>query len=201
MHSDFVRDAAEARHFTIRVAHEDNRGERVDIPVRVPSFKERSSFLRRRLRAVSSEIREMLSVKEQADVDAERGAKRFAIGGFVALSAYWVLVYWLTFTEGSPGWDVMECVREKPFGTIADDDQTRDLCGRARGPLPAESTDLVGLTGAMGVYLLALYLRRDLNYSAAFHMTMSRRRAALYTARGFSLERWRGASDRFARRR
>ena len=77
------------------------------IPVTVPSFEDRTHFLRRRLAAVDKELVSMQDIKNSCDTDAHRGAKRVAIGGFAILVTYWLAVLRMTFFTDL-GWDVME---------------------------------------------------------------------------------------------
>ncbi|KAJ5478687.1 hypothetical protein N7530_004196 [Penicillium desertorum] len=77
--------------------------------VTVPSFNERTYYLRMRLRKLSRRIQAMANVKEECDALAHRGAQRVAIGGFGILTIWWFTVYKLTFGT-SLGWDTMEPV-------------------------------------------------------------------------------------------
>lgn len=76
------------------------------------------------------------------------------------LSGWWGVVYYVTF-HTEAGWDLVEPI-----------------------------TYLAGLTTIMGGYLWFLYISRDLSYKAAMNITVSRRREALYEARGFDVPRW-----------
>lgn len=51
-------------------------------------------------------------------------------------------------------------------------------------------TYLAGLVLIMAGYWYFLYVSRDLSYKAALRTTVSRRRDALYRARGFDLDVW-----------
>jgi hypothetical protein len=69
------------------------------ITVRVPSFRDRTQFLRRRLRAIGLELRQMEQLKGECDKEAHRGAQRMALGGFGMLLVYWFGVARLTFYD------------------------------------------------------------------------------------------------------
>lgn len=100
---DFVRDAARGKEFTIEIEGSD------DVSVGVPSFHERTHYLRHRLREVTKSIESHVKLKSECDNEAHRRAQRMAMGGFSGLLTWWGGVYWLTF-ETSLGWDVMEPV-------------------------------------------------------------------------------------------
>ena len=51
-------------------------------------------------------------------------------------------------------------------------------------------TYLAGLGTIMGGYLWFLFISRELSYQAALKITVSRRQAALYQARGFDADVW-----------
>ncbi|KAF4607790.1 hypothetical protein EYR40_000125 [Pleurotus pulmonarius] len=125
---DFIKDAARQAEFSIHFKHEDDRsaaaqhdkddtrdidehkneGEHAEtvIEVEVPTFADRTRFLRRRLEFVKERLREMEVLKKECDYEAHRGARRMALSGFGMLVAYWGLVARLTFWDF--GWDVME---------------------------------------------------------------------------------------------
>lgn len=109
---DFIRDAARATKFTICIGAEDARGDEraiwARIPIEVPSFADRTRFLRRRLQLVAEELAQMETLKRQCDLEAHRGARRMALGGLGLLVVYWGAVARLTFWD--LGWDVMEPV-------------------------------------------------------------------------------------------
>jgi hypothetical protein len=98
---DFIRDAARARHFAL-----DIEGAARPILVAVPSFEDRTYYLRMRLRQRSLEIARMADIKKECDDVAERGARRVAVAGGAALVGYWVVVYMFTFRT-ELGWDVV----------------------------------------------------------------------------------------------
>jgi calcium uniporter protein, mitochondrial len=101
---DFIRDAARARYFAVEI-----EGAPHPILVGAPSFRDRTYYLRMRLRQRSREIARMADVKRECDAIAERGAKRVAWAGGSALVGYWWVVYIATF-RSDLGWDVMEPV-------------------------------------------------------------------------------------------
>ena len=152
---DFIRDAARGREFAVDI--EDHDGE---IRVAVPSFKDRTHYLRMRLRRMSRRIDHMSKLKNECDLLAHKGAHRIAQGGFAALAGWWGIVYYVTFHTDF-GWDLVEPV-----------------------------TYLAGLTTIMGGYLWFLYMSRDLSYKAAMNVTVSRRQNALYQEKGFDHAMW-----------
>ncbi|KAI8989238.1 hypothetical protein BD414DRAFT_330327 [Trametes punicea] len=104
--ADFIRDAARTREFTICIADPGEHEPHTEIPVEVPSFEDRTRFLRRRLAVVEKELAHMEELKKQCDEEAHRGARRMALGGFGILVMYWGVVARLTFWD--LGWDIME---------------------------------------------------------------------------------------------
>ncbi|KAG8623101.1 hypothetical protein KVT40_008077 [Elsinoe batatas] len=154
---DFIRDASAGNLFLISIEKYPH-----PIPVAVPTFNERTYYLRMRLRKVSGKIEGMAGVKADCDRIARQGAKRVAQLGFCGLVGWWYLVYRLTF-ETELGWDVMEPV-----------------------------TYLVGLSTLIGGYLWFLYHNREVSYKSAFHVTVSKRQAALYEKHGFDQSLWDG---------
>ena len=115
---DFIRDAARGQEFAVEI-----EGAPREIRVGVPSFNDRTYYLRMRLRKTSKKISDMAEVKELCDQLAHKGAQRVAMGGFGVLCGWWYLVYRLTF-ETDLGWDVMEPV------TVS-----LPLCSRSPHPL------------------------------------------------------------------
>jgi hypothetical protein len=154
---DFIRDAARAKEFEVEI-----EGNPEPIKIGVPSFNDRTFYLRQRLRKVSKEILEMASLKRECDRIAHRGGQRLAMGGCAILVAYWYTVYRLTF-ETDLGWDTMEPV-----------------------------TYLVGLSTLIGGYMWFLYHNREVSYRSALNLTISKRQSKLYEARSFNLSRWEG---------
>lgn len=152
---DFIRDAARGKEFSV-----DVEGAPAPIYIAVPSFQDRTYYLRMRLRKTSKQIADLADLKKECDTLAHRGAKRVAQGGFAVLVGWWYLVYRLTF-ETELGWDVMEPV-----------------------------TYLVGLSTLIGGYMWFLYHNREVSYRSAMNFTVSRRQSKLYEQRGFDLPRW-----------
>ncbi|PPR07824.1 hypothetical protein CVT24_003101 [Panaeolus cyanescens] len=127
---DFIKDAARAAEFRICISYDDNtgphsgetksnntkasqsdeneneaQGEHV-ITVAVPTFADRTKYLRRRLTYVKQRLEDMEGLKRDCDREAHRGARKMALGGFGMLVVYWGTVARLTFWDY--GWDVME---------------------------------------------------------------------------------------------
>lgn len=152
---DFIRDAARGREFAIEI---DGLG--TEMRVDVPSFNDRTHYMRLRLRRMSRQIDQLSKIKQECDMLAHRGAHRLAKAGFGALSIWWGTVYFVTFHTDA-GWDLVEPV-----------------------------TYLAGLTTIMGGYLWFLFISRDLSYQAALKITVSRRQNVLYQARGFDPAKW-----------
>jgi hypothetical protein len=152
---DFIRDAARGREFAIEI-----EGYGKELRVAVPSFKDRTYYMRQRLKTMSADIDAMSQLKKECDLMAHKGAHRLAQGGFGALIGWWGIVYYCSF-HTEMGWDLVEPI-----------------------------TYLAGLTTIMGGYLWFLFISRDLSYKAAMNITVSRRQSALYQARGFDQEKW-----------
>ncbi|CDO77366.1 hypothetical protein BN946_scf184787.g15 [Trametes cinnabarina] len=104
--ANFIRDAARTREFKIYITAAGEDEPHTEIPVEVPSFEDRTRFLRRRLAIVEQALARMEDLKKQCDEEAHRGARRMAVGGFGILVVYWGVVARLTFWD--LGWDVME---------------------------------------------------------------------------------------------
>lgn len=152
---DFIRDAARGREFSL-----DIEGYSQKLRVAVPSFNDRTYYMRLRLRKMSKQVQSQAKIKEDCDKIAYKGAHRLAQGGFGVLIGWWGVVYYVTFHTDF-GWDLVEPV-----------------------------TYLVGLTTIIGGYMWFLYISRDLSYKAALNVTVSRRQQALYQERGFDPDRW-----------
>ncbi|KAL5362139.1 hypothetical protein BJX96DRAFT_176882 [Aspergillus floccosus] len=160
---DFVRDASRAREFIVSI--EGAAGGVRQVHVAVPSFDERTYFLRMRLRRISEKIRRIAEIKNECDALAQRGAQRVAIGGFGVLTLWWYLVYKLTF-ETDLGWDTMEPV-----------------------------TYLASLSTLMGGYLWFLYHNREISYRSALDFTINARQKKLYQTKGVDLPLWESLID------
>ncbi|KIW11532.1 hypothetical protein PV08_10833 [Exophiala spinifera] len=152
---DFIRDAARAKEFEVEI-----EGSPRAIKVAVPSFNDRTFYLRQRLRKTSKQIADMAAIKKECDLAAHRSGQRLAMGGCGLLIGWWYVVYRLTF-ETDLGWDVMEPV-----------------------------TYLVGLSTIIGGYMWFLYHNREVSYRSALNLTISRRQSKLYELKGFDIQKW-----------
>ncbi|KAL9061281.1 MAG: hypothetical protein Q9162_000155 [Coniocarpon cinnabarinum] len=152
---DFIRDAARGREFGIEIESAPNQ-----IRVGVPSFGDRTYYLRMRLRKKAKEIADMAKVKAECDMAAHNAAQRIAYAGGGSLVAWSGVVAYLTFMTDL-GWDVMEPV-----------------------------TYLVGMAGVLIGYGWFLMNRREASYQSAMNLTVSRRQQAAYTKRGFNLPKF-----------
>ncbi|KAJ5090260.1 hypothetical protein N7532_008944 [Penicillium argentinense] len=160
---DFIRDAARTGEFIVTI--EGAPAGLGQIRVTVPSFNERTYFLRLRMRKLSRRIQGIAEIKNKCDALAHRGAQRVAIGGFGILSVWWYSVYKLTF-ETDLGWDTMEPV-----------------------------TYLVSLSTLMGGYLWFLYHNREISYKSALDFTVSARQRKLYQLHNIDLQLWESLID------
>ncbi|KAJ1028811.1 hypothetical protein NDA16_001976 [Ustilago loliicola] len=150
---DFLRDAARIGSFVIRI------GER-NVYVTVPSFEDRTRFLRASLYAKTEQIEQLVKLKAECDRIAHMGTKRLSFAGVAILSAWWGSVAFLTFCT-ELGWDVMEPV-----------------------------TYLTGLGTILGGYIWFLIHNREVSYRAVLNETTSRRQQKLYIEKGFNVERY-----------
>ncbi|KAE8348549.1 hypothetical protein BDV28DRAFT_143230 [Aspergillus coremiiformis] len=160
---DFVRDASRAREFIVSI--EGSPAGLRQIHVAVPSFNQRTHFLRLRLRNIAGRIQSIAEIKNECDALAHQGAQRVAVGGFGILAIWWYLVYKLTF-ETDLGWDTMEPV-----------------------------TYLVSLSTLMGGYLWFLYHNREISYKSALDFTINARQKKLYQTKGIDLHEWESLID------
>lgn len=160
---DFIRDAARAGEFIVTI--EGAPAGLGQIRVTVPSFNERTYFLRLRLRKLSRRIQGIAEIKHECDNLAHRGAQRVAIGGFGILATWWFTVCKLTFGTDL-GWDTMEPV-----------------------------TYLVSLSTLMGGYLWFLYHNREISYKSALDFTVSTRQRKLYQQHNIDLQLWESLID------
>ena len=152
---DFIRDAARAKEFEVQI-----EGNPKVIKIAVPSFNDRTFYLRQKLRRTSSKISDMATIKKECDEVAHRAAQRIAMGGCAGLIGYWYVGYRLTF-ETSLGWDTMEPV-----------------------------TYLVGLSCLIGGYMWFLWHNREVSYRQAMSITISKRQSRMYELKGFNLQKW-----------
>jgi hypothetical protein len=154
---DFIRDAARGKEFSVDIESAPE-----PIYVAVPSFADRTYYLRMRLRKTAKQISSMADIKTECDQLAHKSAQRVAQGGFAVLVGWWGSVYVLTF-QTDLGWDVMEPV-----------------------------TYLVGLSTLIGGYMWFLYHNREVSYRSAMNFTVSKRQDKLYQAKGFDVSKWDG---------
>lgn len=153
---DFIRDAARVKEFQV-----DIQGSPLGrISVGVPSFNDRTYYLRMRLRKISKKLRDLAIIKQECDMLAHRGGQRVALGGLGVMVSWWFIVYELTF-ETDYGWDTMEPI-----------------------------TYLVSLSTLMGGYTWFLYHNREISYRSALDFTINRRQQQLYQAKGIDLQLW-----------
>lgn len=80
---DFIRDAARGKEFAVEI-----EGAEKEIRVGVPSFNDRTHYLRVRLRKSSARLASMASLKKECDHAAHKSAQRLAIGGFGVLASW-----------------------------------------------------------------------------------------------------------------
>ncbi|OBT74482.1 hypothetical protein VF21_06931 [Pseudogymnoascus sp. 05NY08] len=153
---DFIRDAARGKEFAVEIEG-SREGE---IRVGVPSFADRTHYLRVRLRKLARRLDGMAKIKKECDHLAHRSAQRLAMGGFGILVAWWASIYHFTF-QTDYGWDTMEPI-----------------------------TYLAGLSTIMIGYLYFLWHNREVSYRSALHATVSHQQNRLYTARGFDIGTW-----------
>lgn len=152
---DFIRDAARGKEFAVEI-----EGAGSEIRVGVPSFNDRTHYLRVRLRKTARKLESLASIKKECDDLAHKSAQRLALGGFGVLVAWWGGTYYFTFMTNY-GWDTMEPI-----------------------------TYLAGLSTIMLGYIYFLWHNREVSYRAALHMTVSHRQNVLYAEKGFDVRRW-----------
>lgn len=99
---DFIRDAARGKEFTVEI-----EGASKEIPVGVPSFNDRTHYLRVRFRKTNRRLDQYVKIKKECDDLAHRSAQRIAMGGFGVLVTWWAAIYHFTF-QTDYGWDTME---------------------------------------------------------------------------------------------
>lgn len=88
---DFLREAARMGSFTITIGPRNVR-------VNVPTFEERTRFLRAALHQKTKRIEELTRVKDECDRIARRTTQRYAFGGAGVMSCWWLTVGILTFS-------------------------------------------------------------------------------------------------------
>lgn len=105
---DFIRDAARGKEFAVEI-----EGASKEIRVGVPSFNDRTHYLRVRLRKTSRKLGDLASLKKECDELAHRSAQRLAMGGFAVLIGWWGAIYHFTF-QTDYGWDTSEFLSSFP---------------------------------------------------------------------------------------
>ena len=80
---DFIRDAARGKEFAVEI-----EGAEKEIRVGVPSFNDRTHYLRLRLRKSAQRLATMATLKKECDHAAHKSAQRLAIGGFGILASW-----------------------------------------------------------------------------------------------------------------
>ncbi|KAL8721005.1 MAG: hypothetical protein Q9225_002210, partial [Loekoesia sp. 1 TL-2023] len=80
---DFIRDAARGKEFAVEIEGAPNQ-----IRIGVPSFNDRTHYLRQRLRKTSAKIMDLAAIKRECDIAAHKGAQRVAVGGAGLLVGY-----------------------------------------------------------------------------------------------------------------
>lgn len=68
---DFVQEAAKDRKFVIAIKEHESQEPKL-LKIRVPSFEERTQFLRQRLVEVTKEMQSLLDIKSECDVRIHR---------------------------------------------------------------------------------------------------------------------------------
>lgn len=120
--SDFIREGAATRKFCIDI--KDSK-ETMVITVNVPSFEDRTQYLRSQLGQLtdvrkcvlfhSSEttshriVQDQYRIKSECDELARKTAQKYALSVMAGLVGYWIVVFELTFYTNL-GWDMMEPV-------------------------------------------------------------------------------------------
>ena len=87
---DFLREAARIGNFTISIGARN-------VHVNVPSFEERTRFLRATLHEKTRRIEALTLLKDECDKIARRSAHRLAFAGAGVMASWWVTVGFLTF--------------------------------------------------------------------------------------------------------
>jgi hypothetical protein len=94
---EFIQRAAVDSEFTIALYQDEGQEPASVVRVKVPSFEERTQFMRSKLLSVSKEMRSLLEVKRECDDLAVKAAQRYAVTGFAGFLGYWAVIYYLTF--------------------------------------------------------------------------------------------------------
>lgn len=80
---DFIRDAARASQFAVEI-----EGASGQILVGVPSFNDRTHYLRVRLRQKTQKLDGLAKIKRECDRAAHKSAQRIAFGGFGVMASW-----------------------------------------------------------------------------------------------------------------
>jgi hypothetical protein len=119
---DFIRDAARGKEFAVEI-----EGASKEIRVGVPSFNDRTHYLRVRFRKTNKKLARYATIKKECDEIAHRSAQRIAMGGFGVLVTWWAAIYHFTF-QTSYGWDTMEPITVcTPYLLLALEHFSRDI--------------------------------------------------------------------------
>lgn len=89
---DFLREAARIGSFTVVIGSRKVR-------VIVPSFEERTRFLRSSLHQKTKRIERLAHVKDECDKVARRATQRYAFAGAGVMASWWLTVGTLTFSK------------------------------------------------------------------------------------------------------
>ncbi len=190
---DFIRDAARGKEFAVEI-----EGAPQEIKVGVPSFNDRTHYLRLRLRKTASKIIDLAAIKKECDINAHKGAQRVAMGGAAVLVGYWYVVYRLTFETDVRTYPPL-CSAPSNLDTTDFDPAWLGYYGTCDGEyiiwrvasfILIQKQYLVGLSTLICGYLWFLYHNREVSYRSALNLTISRRQTKLYQQRGFDIQKW-----------
>ncbi len=167
---DFIREAARVSSFLVRIGGRS-------IIVNVPSFEDRTHFLRTSLHAKTSEIEHLARTKDACDKEAREVTHRLALGGAGMLGVWWATVGFLTFREQR----VLQC-DNFVLTTLPD----TELGWDTMEPI----TYLTGLGGAIAGYIWFLWHNREVSYRTVLTESTTHRQHKLYAERGFNIEHY-----------
>lgn len=89
---DFLREAARVGNFTISIGSRN-------VHVNVPSFEERTRFLRANLHEKTRRIEALTLLKDECDEIARKRTHKIAFAGAGVMASWWLTVGFLTFRE------------------------------------------------------------------------------------------------------